>query len=397
MEKKKVDFMSRNEVFGKTVFDTGTFKHHFMNDEEFKIFKEKHTVEEIDNTPFFEEERILYAPIRTYFDITLECNLRCKTCLNESGKPLENELSTEESLNVVEGIKRDGVFNVKFSGGGPTQRDDWFEIMLKAKELGLIIAMNSNGIYNSTTLEKLIKLKPSEVTISLDGFESHNDYIRGKGSFEKALRSIKSLSEAGIRVCINSVITNIIDETDIRGLLELAEEYCYDISFFHARPIGRAKRINDKLPNYHALNQFMRRIDEIKGKYTATKIETRSKSLRTNSLGSSVKQLGLMTGGSDGFTRFNIMPDGKLYAGGCVPYVDSVMADKVVLGNIKDEKFSILNIWRKSERLWDIRNLSNQLKKRCDSCADYQTDCSGFTLDMELFRKLNKENPYCRF
>lgn len=393
---EKADFISRNEVFGKTVFDTGTFDYFFMDDDDFEIFRAAHSVKETDNTPFFEDSRILYAPIRTYFDITLGCNLRCKTCLNESGNSLEDELNTEESLNVVEGIKKDGVFSVKFSGGEPTQKDDWFKIMSRAKELGLVITMNSNGIYSSETLEKLIGLTPSEITISLDGFGKHNDIIRGRGSFEKATRSIKALSDEGIRICINTVVTDILDETDIRGLLGLAEEYCYDISFFHARPIGRAIGIKDKLLSYQALNNIMKKIDGIKGEYT-TRIETRSKSLRVNSLGSSAEQFGLMIGGSDGFTRFNIMPDGKLYAGGCVPYVDPVMADEVVLGNIKDENYSISNIWRNSLRLWEIRELSHQLKKRCDGCADYQTDCSGFTLDMELFRKVNKENPYCRF
>jgi len=98
---------------------------------------------------------------------------------------------SEECLKVVEGLKEDAVLNVKFSGGEPTQRDDWFEIMSRAKELGIVVAMNSNGIYSPATLDRLFQLRPSEVTISLDGFKENNDLIRGKGSFDKAIRSLK--------------------------------------------------------------------------------------------------------------------------------------------------------------------------------------------------------------
>jgi len=271
--------------------------------------------------------------------------------------------------------------------------------MSKAKELGLAITVNSNGIYDKKTIEKLINLRPNEITISLDGLKKHNDYIRGKGTFEKATKSIKKLSKNGLRVTINSVVTSIMDESDIKGLLELANEFCYDISFFHARPIGRAKQIKNKLLNAQELNEYMKKIDSMKSQYPLLKIETRSGSLRTNSIHSKYEDLGLMMGGSDGFTRLNIMPDGKIFAGGCVPYVNPEKNDNLVLGNIKDENFSLLNIWRHSERLWKIRKHSHFLKKRCDNCEDYQTKCSGFTLDMELYRKYSKENvnPYCKY
>lgn len=369
-----------------------------MSDVDFSRFKATNCVEEYDNIPSSKDSTILYSPIRVYFDLTLECNLRCRTCLNRSGDPAAYELTPEEAIKVVEGVADDYIFDIRFSGGEPTLKESWDEILNRTKEIGLTVSLNSNGIYNDTAIERLVEINPDEITISIDGCKENNDYIRGRGSFEKAVRSIKELSSAGCRVTINSVVTSILGERDIRTLLELADEFCDDISFFHARPIGRAVKIKDKLLNYEELSDFMARVEQMKREYPHLNIRTRSSSLKDNSIShANATDFGLMEGGTDGFTRFNITPTGDFYAGGCVPYVDQNMREQLVLGNIVNENFSLLNVWRSNKRLKQIREESVRLKERCKKCIDYKSSCSGFTLDMELYRRLHAgENPYCR-
>lgn len=396
MDKKK--FKSRNETFGKTVFNPNNFTHFFMDEEEFAGFKANNEVIELDNVPTIDNEGILYSPIRVYFDLTLLCNLRCRTCLNNSGNPLNDELSLEQSIRVVERLASDSVFDVRFSGGEPTLKEGWDIILKRAKELGLAISLNSNGLYNQKTVDKLIEINPDEISISLDGFREGNDYLRGKGTFDRATESIKQLSYAGSRVTINTVVTSLINEEDVRRLLDFAEEFCYDISFFHARPIGRASRIKDKLLSYDELSIFMTKVDKMKDEYPNLQVRTRSSSLRENSIASeNTEQFGLMQGGSDGFTRFNIMSNGDLYAGGCVLYVNPKLRDELVLGNIVSEGYSLLNVWMNSKKLQKIRQNSKQFKEKCNQCTDYKTKCSGFTLEMELYGQLNPEgNMYCK-
>ena len=67
-------------------------------------------------------------------------------------------------------------------------------------------------------------------------------------------------------------------------------------------------------------------------------------------------KFGLKLGGPDGFTRFNLLADGSVWAGGYVPYIDP----KLNLGNVKNENFSLLNIWRNSPILnyfWRVERL----------------------------------------
>jgi len=391
-------FKSRNENFGKTVFDPNTFKYSLMSNEDFSKFKTINNVKELDNIPFIKNLSILYSPIRVYFDLTLLCNLRCKTCLNESGNPLSDELSLEKAIKVVEGLAKDYIFDVRFSGGEPTLKEGWDKILKRAKELGLTISLNSNGVYRDKTIDKLVEINPDEITISLDSYKEHNDYIRGKGSFDKAINSIKELNSAGCRVTINSAVTSMLKEKDARKLMEFANEFCEDISFFHTRPIGRAARIKGKLLKYEELNSFMEKIEKMKKEYPNIDTRTRSISLKANSIDQKItKNFGLIQGGADGFTRFNIMSNGDLYAGGCVLYVNPDLKNNLVLGNIVQEEYSLLNIWRNNERLKKIREESTRLKERCNNCAEYETKCPGFTLEMELYGQVNPDgNIYCK-
>ncbi len=389
---------ARNEVFGKTVFDPNTFKHFFMHEEEFKNFRMENVVEIMDNTVFHDTPNILFSPIRVYFDLTLDCNLRCRTCLNNSGESLEDELNLEESMKVIEGLKKDYIFDVRFSGGEPTLKKGWDMILKKAKDEGLTISLNTNGILSDKNLNKLIEINPDETTVSLDGFGEHNDYLRGKGSFDRAISSIKYLKENGCRVTINSTLTSIIDDSDIKGLLDFASEYCDDISFFHLRPLGRAENEANLLLDYDELGLMMRRINDEKKKYPELFVRTGSESLKSNSIDSKdAKKYGLEEGGSDGFTRFNIMYNGDLFAGGCVPYINQSIKDDLKLGNIIEEDYSLLKVWRFNDKLREIRKMSRKLKNRCNNCSDYTTTCSGFTLEMELYGRIAfKKNIYCK-
>ncbi|KKK93575.1 hypothetical protein LCGC14_2691510, partial [marine sediment metagenome] len=354
--------LTRNEYFGKSIYDPNTFRHYYASDSECAEFIRHSRVRELDNDCINAVTGIIYSPIRVYFDLTSQCNLTCKTCLNRSGNAMFDELSIRESIRVVEGMHRDSVFEIRFSGGEPTLKRGWHLIMARSQELGLVTSLNSNGVYDGNTLDKLIKIRPEETTISLDGYREGNDHIRGKGMYQRAVDSIRELSAAGCRVTINTVITGALCERDIRGLLDLTSKYCADISFFHIRPFGRATDHKDLHLNYAKLCKYYELIDKIMCDYPEARVRTRSSSLRRNSIGvGEAMAHGLLSGGADGFTRLNILPNGDIFAGGCVPYVDSMFREQLLLGNILQEDYSVLNVWRGNQKLCNIRGLSSKL------------------------------------
>jgi MoaA/NifB/PqqE/SkfB family radical SAM enzyme len=398
MRKAKPIF-ARNEFFGKTVYDPNTFEYSFISDSEYEKIRNDFEAIELNNDCSNVESGILFSPIRIYYDLTSQCNLTCKTCLNRSGSAKADELNMEESIRIVEGIHRDAVFEIRFSGGEPTMKYGWDSIMARSRALGLVTSLNSNGVYDKKTIDKLINIHPEEITISLDGCREVNDYIRGEGTYQKSIDSIKKLSISECRVTINTVITAALREHDVRELLEITNKYCADISFFHVRPFGRAAYHKDLHLDFSALCDYNDMIERIKSDYPEACVRIRSSSLRKNSIDNSASTThGLLAGGADGFTRLNIMPNGEIYAGGCVPFVDSVFGRQLLLGNIIHEGYSVLDVWRKNLKLNYIREFSCKLASKCRMCSEYARKCSGFTLEMELYGSINpKGNTYCKY
>lgn len=370
-------FISRNESFGKTLFDKDTLSYSFLSHSQHDKFIQEHPdTLQINNTVNHLKD-ILTAPVKMYYDLTSECNLRCKTCHNTSGYAMDGELSTEEAINTIDGLFRDGVFYIKFSGGEITQREDWFDILSHAKGLGMAVGMNTNGIYAPDTLDQIIELSPQDINISLDGTQRINDKIRGYGSFDKAFSSIKTLLEANQPVSINSVISAQTTEEDILNLILLSEDYVFPVDFFHCRPMGRALKHDNIVPTYDHVHHIQTLVRDLQGRKNKP-------------------QLSVYEHMSDGFTVFNIIPNGDIYAGGCVPHVSIQERPNLVLGNIVQEGYSISNIWARSTRLNDIRFDYKSYQDRCNGCQEYNTRCDGFTPEMEVYRKVTSTNPFCK-
>jgi MoaA/NifB/PqqE/SkfB family radical SAM enzyme len=395
-------YIVRNECFGQTVYSVSALRHEYRSHGEGESVFGMDTGQLVDNyanEPFHDFPDLLYAPVRVYVDLTLGCNLRCSTCLNCSGIPLVDELSAAQLCRVVEGIRSNCVFDVRFSGGEPTLKEGWQEICLCAKACGLVFSLNSNGVLSRTSLDGLIAIAPDEVSISLDGGRAVHDFLRGNGVFDKAVGTIQALNAAGCRVTINCAVSKLIADNDIETLLCIADAHCKDISFFHMRPLGRARELRQFILDFDELDACMRRIESLKRQCKYTVVRTRSRSLHLNMIDyETYCKYGLAVGGPDGFTRLNVLSNGDVFAGGCVPYVGENASEEFRLGNIVEEEYSLLNIWRDNQKLKEIRRWSSSLYERCAECGQFKYRCHGFSLEMELQGHGREErNRFCRF
>jgi len=368
--------LSRNENFGKILYDNVSFTPRYIKLEDYIYLED---VFAKDNIPL-QRKDILTAPIRVYMDITRECSLRCGQCLNDSGAIGIDELSKDQWLLVVDGLAGDGVLDIKLTGGEPTMKNGWQDIARAIKDNNMFLTMNTNGNYGFKTIDKLIMLQPDEVSVSIDGIATHYDVRHNMKAFD----TVKLLHDAGIRTVINTVITKHLTVAEAKELISFAQLYADDISFFPARPLGRANL--DMIPSYDDLFKFSKELDY-------NKINIHNEHLHAASIKESI--LGLRTGSGDGLTRFNIMSNGDLFAGGCALYVPG-MRDKLLLGNIIDEDYSIMDVWHNSKKLDAFRDWTNSLQVRCDNCAEYRNVCDGTIIEMEIYRQAKGINPYCK-
>ncbi|MBR9705538.1 radical SAM protein, partial [Candidatus Pacearchaeota archaeon] len=126
--------------------------------------------------------------------------MKCKHCFYSQNLNKGNEISIDNIKKLAKSLK--GVLNVSITGGEPFLRKDVGEVIqtffryAKPK----VISVVTNGFQPKKISEVISDvLKNNQgirlsVTVSLDGFESVHDKIRGTtGSFKKSIQTINNL------------------------------------------------------------------------------------------------------------------------------------------------------------------------------------------------------------
>ena len=152
-------------------------------------------------------------PIAGNFELTARCNFNCPMCYvhlsSEDVKAAGQELTAKQWIELAREAKERGMIFVLLTGGEPFVRKDFFEIYDAMKAMGLLISINSNGsMLEGEILRKLLENPPFRINISLYG--GCNETYRqmcGQDAFDRVLRNIRTLKEAGVDVQINLSIT----------------------------------------------------------------------------------------------------------------------------------------------------------------------------------------------
>ncbi|MCU0660932.1 MAG: radical SAM protein [Myxococcota bacterium] len=141
-----------------------------------------------------------YTPKNCVFEATLACNLRCQHCGSRAGKARGDELSTAESLRVFEELAGIGCERVTISGGEPTMRPDWLELIAGAKKAGMRVGLITNALlWNVENAKAARDAGLAAVGFSLDGLREVHDRVRGKvGHFEHIIRAMDASVAAGL-------------------------------------------------------------------------------------------------------------------------------------------------------------------------------------------------------
>jgi MoaA/NifB/PqqE/SkfB family radical SAM enzyme len=106
-------------------------------------------------------------PTHVTLGLTHRCNLDCVHCyLRDERETVE--LSTQRWLGVLDEIVAAGGLWVGLTGGEPLLRPDFATIYARAKQLGLLVTVMTNGtLVNRRILELFARLPPHRVDVSL--------------------------------------------------------------------------------------------------------------------------------------------------------------------------------------------------------------------------------------
>jgi len=161
-------------------------------------------------------------PRLAVWEFTLGCDQRCIHCGPRAGKKRSDELTTEESLALVQELADAGVGEVVLIGGEAYLRPDFILVIRAIRQAGMSATMVTGG-YNLTAerAEAAVEAGIESVSVSIDGLEDSHNYVRNTpDSWNRALASLRHLRDAGSQVSVNSQI-NARTYTELPALLEL--------------------------------------------------------------------------------------------------------------------------------------------------------------------------------
>ena len=326
------------------------------------------------------------------WEITLQCNIHCLHC-GSSAENIKrnNELSTNEALDLIEQLADLGCKRVVLSGGEPFLRKDWATLALRIRDLGMNVSFISNGyIVNQDIIDIIKVIQPAGISFSLDGgCASTHDYIRGRdGVFERCINALRETSKAGLySSAVTSVHKKNLNELDdiLKILLDNGVR-AWQVQT--ATPQGRmpaelalneeeyyslAKFIADKRKRYGNLIDIFEA--DCIGYYSVLSKDFYCKAWR---------------GCQAGLRVLGIESDGTIK--GCL----SIHGDGFEEGNVREK--SLKEIWEsKNGFLYNRRFSPDKLSGICKDCK-WGAICRGGCTEKALTCTGNPyESPYCLY
>ncbi|MBU2536287.1 MAG: radical SAM protein [Chloroflexi bacterium] len=183
------------------------------------------------------------------WNCTRQCNLSCIHCYaNADGQRSPEEMDTAAGRAFIRDLADFGVPVILFSGGEPLLRKDLFPLASLARELGIRVALSTNGtLITNKVAREIKKIDFAEVGISLDGIGANNDRFRGRnGAFEAALAGIRNCIALGLRVSLRLTITRF-NYQEIPAIFRLVEAEGIDrVCFYHLAYSGRGGSLREE-------------------------------------------------------------------------------------------------------------------------------------------------------
>lgn len=310
----------------------------------------------------------LMAPLEVYFDFTNKCNLRCKDCYNQ--RYLGNiTMPPEKVRELIHEIYSMGTMRLHLAGGEPTmEREDLFNYLGAAKELGLVTSMSTNGtMINEEICRKILKHDLFAFTVSIDGpNEQLNSKLRAANTFDKSVDALKTAKrikqELGIstRLCMKSVCSPETSSKTLENLVKLGADIGLDEIKFYSpeRSLNHEQgHYGKSIEGYYRMIQFM---DEVRQKYSEiVKVSPVINPL----IGGCLIGIQGLNGCIGAKELLTINPDGS---------ITPCLMMKQILGNVYST--SIKDFWRNSI---DLRKYREEAPNpECDECGIYNL-CKG--------------------
>ncbi len=307
-------------------------------------------------------------------ELTRSCVLSCRHCRASacSGGQDENELSKDEYFRLIDSIASFARPILILSGGEPMLRPDLYDIIGHARKRGLPVALAPCGVLiDDSAAGRIARSGVRMVSISLDGANARtHDAFRGvSGAFEAALRGMEALKRAKVPFQINATVCK-----HNAGELERIWQLAGDLGAALFNPFflvatGRGSALAGLQLD---AREYETVLQKLAGRFAAE--DNEKIPLRVTCAPHYqriIRQGGMPAAGHSGGCL-----GGKSFA--FVSHLGKVQICGFLdlgCGDLRLENYNFEKIWRHSEMLKKIRNVS-AYNGRCGRC-EYRKLCGG--------------------
>src|SRR3954454_22933585 len=320
----------------------------------------------------------LNSPICLTWELTYACNLACVHCLSSSGRRDPRELSTAEAKSVIDELQRMQVFYVNIGGGEPTVRPDFWELLDYAIGHQVGVKFSTNGIkLDKKRASQLAATDYVDIQISLDGATaSVNDFVRGPGSYDTAMRALENLAEAGSGQPKISVVMTRQNVDQLDEFKAIADKFGAQLRITRLRPSGRGADVWDELHPTAAQQRTLYDWLVARGEG----VLAGDSFFHLSAYGQALPGLNLCGAGR---VVCLIDPVGDVYA---CPFA---IHENFLAGNVRSPG-GFEEVWRSSELFLSLRE--PQTGGACRSCGFYDS-CQGGCMAAKFFTGLPLDGP----
>jgi pyrroloquinoline quinone biosynthesis protein E len=310
--------------------------------------------------------KCLAAPSSLTLYVTMKCQQDCGFCfLSRQVKALPQKIGLTDWFLVMEQAFDMGVPGLAVLGGEPALYPHLPEIIKKAGELNLPLALTTNGLFLPESLLVALEKNPNSlICLSLESpSQKLHEKIVGQ-SDHLVFKNLQTLSKRGIRFNVNTIGLGQPIE-DLKAIYDLCAELGAEVWFLNL--LYRNGRSETFFPGnlwYAKTDQALRSYVAEKNAstsyqlfgcqlywtYTKSQCQAKTHPTRYNKL---------ISGCSAGAYPLEILPTGEVLPCINLPY------PKYVAGNITENRLE--DIWLNSPVLNDIRH-KTKLPEQCLDC-----------------------------
>ena len=153
--------------------------------------------------------------------ITDVCNFKCGYCLPNGYQVDKSDnrkfLHLDEIKRLAMVFSKLGVSKIRITGGEPTVRKDFFEIIKILKEVGIKkVSITTNGYHLDKKAKKLFDSGLNGINISIDSLDRNIfKYITGHDRLPEILKGIQILQDLNFEnIKVNGVLLNNINASE---------------------------------------------------------------------------------------------------------------------------------------------------------------------------------------